>query len=331
MSVYSWQQQQWQQLQEQRQQNRLPHALLLTGQSGLGKTEFAYQLAQGVLCDTPTDTGSACAHCRSCELWAAHSHPDFYPITIEEKSKSIKVDQLRLLNNKVVETANRQGYQVVIIHPADTMNRAAANALLKTLEEPQGDVLFLLVCNQVGNLPATILSRCQKIAFSAQEETETVAWLNEQTPSEVDAAFLLRLADHAPLRAQAMIEQDYLSVRDSVLKHLGGCIKNSAHIVTASTELAKQDPKLIISIMLSLTVDLIKIHVNADVSRVNNSDRLDYLKKVAAHRSQQHCLAYLQQVEKALRLLQGSTNPNIQLLLESLLVNWSQVTQEASL
>src|SRR3990167_9344519 len=114
MTVYPWQQLQWQQLLSQHQQQRLPQALLLSGQSGLGKKEFALSVANLVLCEK-NDTG-ACGHCRSCRLFQAGNHPDFLHVSPEENSKTVKIDQIRELTVSLNQTSQRKGYQVAMIN-----------------------------------------------------------------------------------------------------------------------------------------------------------------------------------------------------------------------
>ncbi|MDP1574385.1 MAG: hypothetical protein Q8L78_05590 [Coxiellaceae bacterium] len=141
-------QQQFDLLKNAHAQNRLSHAYLLSGIAGLGKTNFAIEFASFLLSDRPLNT-----------------HPDFILIQPEEKSRAIKIDQIRELSDKLSRTSHAGGYQVVIISPADSMPIAAANALLKTLEEPQGNVVIFLIDNQAHVLPKTVASRCQKIFF----------------------------------------------------------------------------------------------------------------------------------------------------------------------
>lgn len=169
--IYPWQQSQWQQLLKQHQQRRLPQALLFSGQYGLGKKDFALVLAKLVLCEAGGE--SACDICHSCQLFRAGNHPDFFTIYPEENGKTIKVDQIRDLTASLNQTAQLNGYQVAVICPAESMNAAAANALLKTLEEPPGPVILILISHRLGGLPITIVSRCQKIAFFATEDVNT--------------------------------------------------------------------------------------------------------------------------------------------------------------
>src|SRR3990167_3314227 len=144
-------------------QNRLSHAYLLSGIAGLGKTDFARKFAVFLLCEKK----SSCGVCRGCMLMQANNHPDFIWIAPEEKSHTIKIDQIREMSFKLSHTAHSSDYKVVVIAPADAMPVVAANALLKTLEEPSGKTIIFLIDDQKSVLPATILSRCQKIVFSS--------------------------------------------------------------------------------------------------------------------------------------------------------------------
>ena len=146
-SIYPWQKKQWQQLTQQYEAGRLPYALLLDGIEGVGKADFALAFASFLLCESQTNK-MACGQCKSCKMFEAASHPDFISVGLEEKAKNIKVAQVRSLCEALQKTAQYQGFQVVIINPADKMNRASANALLKTLEEPAGQVLIILITSQ---------------------------------------------------------------------------------------------------------------------------------------------------------------------------------------
>ena len=164
-------QEQFEQLKSAYAQNRLSHAYLLSGMAGLGKTNFAIEFSKFLLADSSLDT-----------------HPDFLLIQPEEKARGIKIDQIRELSDKLSRTSHAGGYQVVIISPADSMPIGAANALLKTLEEPQGNVIIFLIDNQEQVLPKTIASRCQKIFFHPD--------LKEPILKNIDEKLQLQLLQH---------------------------------------------------------------------------------------------------------------------------------------
>ena len=163
--ILPWQTSQWEQLQQYKNNNRLPHALLLVGPAGVGKTDFAKVFAQSLLCEGKTN--KPCGTCRHCSLLNANNHPDYFDIKPDETSRVIKIDQIRQLIEAVSKTAHVSDAQIVLVNPADMLNRNAANALLKTLEEPSGKIIIFLIDNQKSVLPATIMSRCQKIFFSS--------------------------------------------------------------------------------------------------------------------------------------------------------------------
>lgn len=212
-----WQQRLWQQFQSCRAQQRLPHALLLNGRSGLGKLRFAYRMARALLCNKPTASGDACGCCRGCHLFEAGSHPDFSVVRSAEDSKVIKVDQVRELRHFLSLTSHYGSYKVVVIEAADTLNINAANSLLKTLEEPPGDCLLLLVSSQATRLPATIRSRCQVLHFDPPPTAESINWLASRIAKTVEPQTVLEIAVGAPLAALALADERCWNRRSQLL------------------------------------------------------------------------------------------------------------------
>ena len=187
--------------------NRLPHAVMLTGPEGLGKGDLAQALAAQALCRQPGE-GQACGGCRSCELLAAGTHPDTVWIGPEEGSAQIRVDQIRELIHALTLTPRLGSRRVALIAPADAMNENAANALLKTLEEPGAAVLLLLVTARPQGLPATVRSRCQVLPVPLPGADTARTWLQERLPavSAEDRDLALALAGNAPCRALELLE-----------------------------------------------------------------------------------------------------------------------------
>jgi DNA polymerase-3 subunit delta' len=148
---FPWHEAQWQRIEAMRAGGRLPHALMLRGLRGLGKAAFAQRLAAILLCES---SPPPCDECRGCRLMAAGNHPDFLKVQPEEDKQTIGIDQIRALIDRLVLTTRYQGYKMVIVDPAEAMTPQAANTLLKTLEEPPGAALFILVAHQSGLLPA---------------------------------------------------------------------------------------------------------------------------------------------------------------------------------
>jgi DNA polymerase III subunit delta' len=179
---------------------RLPHALLIHEAPGAGGEWLAGWAAQMVLCSHPGE--APCGRCSACQRAAHGHHPDLARVQPLEGSTQIRIEQLRELSAELALTAHQGGYKVGILSPADSMNRFAANALLKTLEEPPPGTLLILVATQPSRLPATILSRCQRVRVRAPDRTAAIAWL-EAARGPGDWERVLGVLGLAPMTAAA--------------------------------------------------------------------------------------------------------------------------------
>lgn len=320
--LYPWQYPLWRQLYSQHQQGRLPHAWLLTGAAGLGKEVFARLWGHYLLCKAPGEF--ACSECAGCHLTMANNHPDLLRIAPEESGKHIKVDQIRDLISTLGQTAQRAGHQVAIISPAEALNRSAANALLKTLEEPMGQVLFILITHQPGALPATIASRCQRIHFTGSAQSE--AWLKVQLQNlniQADANLLLKIAENAPLRALDLAQNQYLILRDNLLSHLTAVAQRKTSLLAPVADYLKQDLLVWLDAFISLALDLMRLHAGVRESALVNSDCFASLQTLMRICPVAGLLPLFEKLYKARRwLLNTQIHLNEQLLLESLLIDW---------
>lgn len=209
---YPWQATQWALVNRAAISGRLHHATLLSGPAGIGKLAFAQALARALLCSELTTGGAApCGNCNRCALTSGGTHPDITMIDWIDKASVIGVDQIRKLAEKLSLTATYGPYRVAIINRADTLTNAAANGLLKTLEEPGPGCAIFLLANREAKLPATIRSRCQRIVMPLPDKKSSMAWLNEQKVA--DAEIALEFAQGAPVLAQAYA-QDGAAGRD---------------------------------------------------------------------------------------------------------------------
>lgn len=193
----------WETLAQQAANEQLPHALLFAGASGTGKAQFALALARLLLCAKPQG-GHNCGDCHTCELSAAGSHGDFRWLQPQEKSKVIKVDQVRSAIAFSHGTAAFGRRKVIVFTPADSMNLAAYNALLKSLEEPAADTFLILVCDSLHGVPATIRSRCQLRRLQPPSRSQCLGWLNDITGDSAASEQLLMLAEGRPLEAREL-------------------------------------------------------------------------------------------------------------------------------
>jgi DNA polymerase III subunit delta' len=205
---------------------RWPHALLVTGRRGIGKRSFALHFAKAALCEHPNADGSPCGRCAGCGYVAAGAHPDLRVIEPVERDEegnikpvdAILVDRIRELGEFVQLTSHRQRAKVALIAPAEAMNPAAANALLKTLEEPPPSTYLLLVSDQWGRLPPTIISRCRVLPAPEPDRDIAIAWL--ATRGIDRAELLLAEAGGAPLLALALADPGVQRERDALLDAL---------------------------------------------------------------------------------------------------------------
>ncbi|MFA9273431.1 MAG: DNA polymerase III subunit delta' [Candidatus Aquirickettsiella gammari] len=243
-TLFDWQQDTWQQIMAMRE--RMPHAFLLYGSEGIGKAQFAEHLAKSLLCESPAEGGHACGHCLSCNWFDQYSHPDYRrvrPGLLDEEeaadadageggeepekksaksskapSKEIVIDQVRALANFMNISTHRQGRRVVVMYPAEALNIPAANALLKSLEEPNPNTVFILVSHKVDRLLPTILSRCHKLTLTMPSKEQGLAWLKTQGVKDADV--WLAQQGGAPLLALEMSQSEDLKELDELLRTL---------------------------------------------------------------------------------------------------------------
>ena len=217
-----WHAEHWARLQGRRQRDAMPHALLLCGPAGLGKRAFAQRFVRGLLCGRAAQ-GEPCGTCRSCLLLAAGSHPDFIGLSFGLRKDGVQrseivVEQIRELSARLAMSSQFGGWQVALIDPADAMNAAAANALLKTLEEPSTQTVLILLADAPWRLAQTIRSRCQRIEFQLPLAAAALAWL--QAEGVADAAAALTAAGGNPGLARDWAQQGALDRRREVRKDL---------------------------------------------------------------------------------------------------------------
>ncbi len=213
------------------EKSRLAHALLIKGQRGIGKQGFGLALAQALLCEASQADARACGQCHACTWFANDTHPDFRllaPATetteaeIEEGARKVKaspwisIDQVRELHDFINVSSHRGGRKVILVDPAEALNVNAANALLKSLEEPPALTHFILISHRPHRLPRTIVSRCRQLDLRPPDAATALAWLGERGVQSPDVA--LAQASGAPLLALTASEGDEFSGRTDFLQ-----------------------------------------------------------------------------------------------------------------
>lgn len=244
LPVPLWQARRWERVQSLRRAGRLPHALLISGPGGTGEGLFADALMQALLC-TSTSATTPCGGCNACHEYVAGTHPDAIRVEPEEAGKAIGIDRIREITGRLNLTSGGRS-KVARIEPAESMTLPAANSLLKTLEEPPGDSVLLLVSERPARLPATVRSRCQRITFGLPQRDAALAWLRAQ-PEMEQAEYWLDRAGGAPLRAREMAQAgfDETPLVSALVQALGdGRIDRSAIDAGSALPLARSIPVL---------------------------------------------------------------------------------------
>jgi len=241
---------------------RLGHALLFAGPAQLGKRAVAERLAQRLLCTARGADGEPCGGCRSCHLTANGAHPDLHGIGFELNREGTRlrtelvIEQIRALSEKLALTPQYGGAQVAIVDPADAMNAAACNALLKTLEEPVPGRYLWLVSAHPARLPATIRSRCQRLEFRLPPRQEALDWLLAQGHRERDALEALEAARGHPGLAHAWLQGEGLALRREVARDLDQLARaEAAALATAQRWVADEHAELRLRHAADLALD----------------------------------------------------------------------------
>jgi DNA polymerase III subunit delta' len=322
--IYPWQNTQWQRLQDQNSNKRLPHAILLSGPSGLGKSEFAHDFSVSLLCKQPQATGEACGECDACHLTQAETHPDLMLLEPEDESKAIKVDDVRTLCKEFNLTSQYGGVKVVVINHADQMNIHASNSLLKTLEEPNAGSILILVTSKPHRLPITIRSRCQVLAFQVPDNEQAQTWLSSHIEGDVNQ--LLSMSHGAPLLARQFAESDILEQRQALVDALLAIARH--HPITENAEkLSKLPNHSLLGWIYDWISDILKLIQCGQESSLINQDYRQELTELSLKLQPSHLYSLLDQVIK-LRKVQ-SIPLNTQMLWEDLLISWEQLLKRA--
>ncbi len=336
--IYIWQQEIWQKL--LKNSGLRGHAILLKGKQGIGKYDFARYFAQSLLCTDPKVERKACGACLSCGWFKQNTHPNFFAILpealkgsfaeqgekeeSEEKSNSvatkknasqhISIEQIRKLNDFVYLTGHQQGYKIVLIYPAEAMNNAAANALLKKLEEPPENMLFILVTHQAQRLLPTIRSRCQQMVMPIPDVATSIAWLTQHEVSDPHAS--LAAAGYSPLSALLLNTDEHAQQYQQFI-HL---VSNTTQLnpVAGAQIMQQVNLPIVVNWLQQWCYDLVSYRTTGKIRYFLN--QMASIAMVSRQIDLYACIAYARTLNARQQLARHPLNPR--LFLEELLIDY---------
>ena len=289
---------QWQWIYNALLNNRLPQGLLLTGPLDLGKALFSKQLAHFLLCKKPSKT-KPCGLCDACHQFAAGNHPDYFELGATEQSKSISIDDIRDLTISLQKSSHQQGFQIVVINPISALTHSASHALLKTLEEPLGKVVFLAVLSEPDQILLTLKSRLVPLPF---DRFDDVIHLNDVNDEGVTSLAL------------------------DVLNYVGKTMVLKQSALLLPTTWTKENAIDVIQIMYSICKDAIYLQTGLSIQNCMFSkypEKIQYLARLLPMSSWYICL---DQISQVLADAASATAFNQQYMLEMMMMSLQMQT-----
>lgn len=323
--IYPWQADQWQQSLQHLIRKRLPHAILFSGPSSIGKLEFCLTYIQRMNCTQPTQDNNACGTCSDCHLFNARTHPDVRMINVEEPVDMIKVDDIREVNKFMSLSRQRGTYKVVCINQAELMNINAANALLKTLEEPPPNSILFLISHRANSLLATVKSRCQIWKFSIPDKIRALNWL-QQRADGVAWETLLPVSGNRPLLALAMHETGLGEARTRYYDHLDQLMQYQEKVTSISAKLQNEELERLVNWQQAWCADLVRSHYKKEPVTIENPDLRRSLHSLIGRVDLQLLFRYL---DKLIEFRRFSNAPlNKRLFIEDMLIRCQEILQQ---
>jgi len=317
---YPWLASVWERFVQSVQRDRVAHAILLVGEHGVGCLDLSIAMAQALLCISPKE-GVSCLECKSCQLLQAGTHPDLHTVFLEGKASVIKIDQIRALIEVTSKTAQQGGRKIIVISPAEAMNANAANALLKSLEEPSGDCLYILVAEQPAFLPATIRSRCSHLAVPLPEKGLALEWLQRNKVTEASAK--LDAVGGRPLKVLEWLElgvwKDQQKFRDDLVTAVSS---GGGFVACVKSYLSLGAEWIVEQVLISVyTATKMSLKVEAQDSSS------DILAKALSQFQTEQLIRFHDQLLDKKRLLLKGANLNPQLAVEELALALQDMAQ----
>lgn len=317
-----WQNEQWQYLQRRLTQQCLPHAILLNGVPGIGKSQFANAFIRSLLCQQRDQNGYGCGICNSCSWFLAGTHPDLLIIQPEENSTAIKIEAVRALIERITQRSHQGGYKIALISPAEAMPIAATNALLKILEEPTPQTIIILISTQPKILAATLRSRCQSIFFPTPDRTIADAWLRQKININAEeSAQLLTLADGAPFNALHIQNDVNPHEQLQMLTQLAQILSKKIAPLNVANQWAEKPLLEILNCWQVWIADVLRSQLGIN-NKADNNEILA-LRNICKNINATALYIFYDKTNQLRQQLLMKYNPNTLLALEDLLCSWA--------
>ncbi len=328
--IYPWQSENWLHAMRYLKDNRLTHAVLLNGPDAIGKLEFCRALMQRINCKHPTLEDHACGECKDCRLFLADTHPDVRILNVDDDedvktSEQIKVDDIRDINQFMTLSRQQGAYKVVCINRAETMNTNAANALLKTLEEPPEFSLLILVTHRVDALLPTVRSRCQTWKFNLPDREHALSWLNQQE-QQVNWQNMLKLAGGRPLHALELQQSGLGEARAGYYQDLNQFLQGRSKVTKISAKHQDEPLARLVTWQQAWCADLIRCHYDNQPVTLENPDIRRSLHSLVGQVDLHLLFRFM---DKLIELRRFSTAPlNKRLFIEDMLIRCQEVLEQ---
>lgn len=302
--------------------NRIAHAYLFIGPEGVGKGAVAGGLASALLC---RENNYNYCNCLSCSKVQSLNHPDFH--WYAPQGNKFKIDQIREIQKKVLYKPYEGQKKIFVIEGAEAMTTEAANSLLKVLEEPPKDTIFILLANNAYGLLPTILSRCQQIQFNKLSEAEIIQILKEQEINEEKASLAAPLANGSLSKALELIQsENKLAKREKLLIMLEG-IKKIDHVnifkIAEEMEKEKEDIEFTLDVMLFWFRDLLIWKETKEEALLVNIDIIDKYKNYEHQLTRKTLIKAIEVIEDSRRII--GSNANLRLAIEGMFLRLKEV------
>ncbi|MCX3309305.1 DNA polymerase III subunit delta' [Pantoea vagans] len=326
MNWYPWLNQPYRQVIGQHQENRAHHALLIQAMAGMGDDALVWGMSRWLMCQQP-DGLKSCGACHGCQLMQANTHPDWYRLEAEKGKSTLGIDAVRQVTEKMYHFGQQGGAKVVWLPDAAQLSEAAANALLKTLEEPPANSWFFLSSRDPSRLLATLRSRCMTLHLTPPDEGQSLLWLKKQSSHDEQMLLAaLRLSAGAPGAALSLLENGPWQARQKLCDALPAALQQD--ILQLLPALNADDVAARIGWLLSLLLDAMKWQQNAG-QWLSNIDRQDVVQLLAGYFSasalNSSTLAWMRCCEQLLHV----ASVNRELLLTDQLLSWADKQKPA--